>query len=97
MGFKLADIEVLGLGVVQDDGGRGLLGVELELLAERDADPAGFEQRPEFGLVLERRVRSSTPGFGPMLKMGLHKFLLQIVFLVVTVYNKCPALGGFHV
>jgi len=38
-GSGSGDVEVLGLGVVQDDGGRGLLGVELELLGKLDADP----------------------------------------------------------
>jgi hypothetical protein len=35
--------KVLGLGVVEDDGGGGLLGVELVFFAEGDADFLGAE------------------------------------------------------
>ena len=58
------DVEVLGLGVVHDDGRRGLLRVELELLAELDPDPLWFQERKELGLVLEvgaRRVAEAVP------------------------------------
>src|SRR5438874_1872953 len=45
--------EVLGLGMVDDDRGRRLLRLELELLGERDLDPAGVEQVHQDALVLQ--------------------------------------------
>ena len=45
--------EVLGLGVVADDGGRRLLGMELEPLAHLDPDAVGPEQLDHLGVVLE--------------------------------------------
>ncbi len=56
---SLGGVEVLGLGVVDDQRVGGLLGVQLELLGEGDPDPLGFEQphngRP-VGQVRARRV-----------------------------------------
>src|ERR1051326_6948716 len=46
--------EVLGLGMVDDDGGGGLFGLELEGVCKADADGLlGMQQREELGLVFE--------------------------------------------
>ena len=41
---------------MRDQGGRRLLGVELELLGERDADPGRVDQLEELGLIFEVRA-----------------------------------------
>ncbi len=46
-------VEVFGFGVVGDEGGGGLFGVELEVFAELDADGLGVEQWPNADLVFE--------------------------------------------
>src|SRR5262245_28786692 len=48
-----SDAEVLGLRVVDDDRGRGLLGDELVLVGEGDADALRAEEAEELVLVLE--------------------------------------------
>ena len=42
--------------MVGDQSCRGLLGFELEFFAQHHADALGFEQRPEFELILEARA-----------------------------------------
>src|SRR5690349_13643680 len=49
----LVNREVLRLLVVDDDGRGGLLGDELELFTQLDADAFGPEQLEELGLVFE--------------------------------------------
>lgn len=46
-------VEVLGFGVMDDDGAGGLLGVDLPIFGEVAADAGGVEQREEFFLVLQ--------------------------------------------
>src|ERR1700709_2625344 len=46
-------IEVLGLGVVDDDRVGRLLGVQLQLLGQLDPDPRGVEQFDERAPVVE--------------------------------------------
>ena len=48
-----SDVEIARLGVVQDDRGGRLLGVELVLVGQLDADPRGVEQREQLALVGE--------------------------------------------
>ena len=48
--------EILGLWVVADDGVGGLLGVQLEPLADRDADPIAPQQFDDLGVVGEIRA-----------------------------------------
>lgn len=47
----VSDREVLGFGVVDDDGAGGLLGVDLEVFGESAADAFGLEEAEEFFLV----------------------------------------------
>src|ERR1700730_2244962 len=49
---RLGD-EVLRLGVWDDDGRRALLGLELELLGDSDADTAELKELVELDLVVE--------------------------------------------
>src|SRR4051794_26874344 len=51
--LRSAGREVLGLGVVHDDGVRRLLRVQLELLRERDADPLRLQQPHDLRPVLQ--------------------------------------------
>src|SRR5690348_1031023 len=46
-----SDTEVLRLGVVDDDGVGRLLGVQLHLFGQLDADPGRFEQPDHLGAV----------------------------------------------
>src|SRR5690242_20205567 len=55
-GSRSAGIEVLGLRVVGHQRVRGLLGVQLQLLGQLDADPARLEQRDKLGAVVEVRA-----------------------------------------
>lgn len=48
----LLGVEVIGVGVVDDDGVGGLLGFELELLGEAYADAVGAEQVDDLRPVL---------------------------------------------
>src|ERR1035441_8637393 len=59
-----ADYEVLGLRVVADDGGGGLLGVKLprRLLAALPADALGPDQPGTNGVVLQVRAGRVAPG-----------------------------------
>src|SRR2546422_9153208 len=51
--FQGSDVEVLGLRVVGHQGRGGLLRIQLELLAEGDAQPLGLEELDQLGLVLQ--------------------------------------------
>src|SRR5690348_11169314 len=51
-----SDTEVLRLGVVDDDGVGRLLGVELHLFGQLDADPGRFEQADHLGPVGQVRA-----------------------------------------
>src|SRR3954470_24879124 len=55
-------IEVLGLGVVDDEGIGGLLRVQLQLLAELDPDPLRLQQPDEGRAVLQVRAGGITEG-----------------------------------
>ena len=57
--------KVLGLGVMADDGGCRLLGVELEPLADFNADLVGGQQLDHLGVVLEIRAGRVAPGVAP--------------------------------
>ena len=56
--FGNSDIEILCFRVVQDKSVRGLLGMQLQLLGQFDADSFGFEQRNQLGSILEIRARA---------------------------------------
>src|SRR5689334_24917836 len=51
-----SDTEVLRLGVVDDDGVGRLLGVQLHLFGQLDADPGRFEQADHLGPVGQVRA-----------------------------------------
>ncbi len=50
--YASPNVEVLGIWVMQNDRGRGLLGVEHEFFGEVDSDLFGVEEVHEHGLVL---------------------------------------------
>lgn len=54
--ISLPHVEVLRFGVMRNEGGGGLFGIELEVFAELDADGFGVEQRPDANLIFQSRA-----------------------------------------
>src|SRR5271166_1217413 len=55
-------VEVLGLGMVQDEGVGRLLGMQLQLVGQRHADPFGLEQLHHLHPVLQVGAGAITEG-----------------------------------
>src|ERR1051326_493833 len=56
LNHERSDIKIPRLGVVDDQGGSGLLGDELVLLRQFHADPSRTEEFEEFCLILQARA-----------------------------------------